>query len=234
VTLLEVDGVSSFYGDFQALFGVSLAVDEGETLAIIGANGAGKSTLLRTICGLLPRSTGRIRLDGRPLDGVPTYRRIALGIVMVPEGRHIFPSLSVEENLLIGAYRRRPGPWNVERVLELFPNLAGMRRRGGTMLSGGEQQALAIGRALMANPRLLLLDEVSLGLAPRVVKQLYRAMPRIAAGGTTLVLVEQDVGQAVAAADRVVCLLEGRVALERAAGETSRHEIAEAYFGVRR
>jgi branched-chain amino acid transport system ATP-binding protein len=234
VALLEVDSVSSFYGDFQALFGVSMAVDEGETLAIIGANGAGKSTLLRTICGLLPRSTGRIRFDGRPLEGVPTHRRIALGIVMVPEGRHIFPSLSVEENLLIGAYRRRPGLWNVERVLELLPNLAGMRRRGGTMLSGGEQQALAIGRALMANPRLLLLDEVSLGLAPKVVKQLYRAMPRIAAGGTTLVLVEQDVGQAVAAADRVVCLLEGRVALERSAAETSRHEIAEAYFGVRR
>jgi branched-chain amino acid transport system ATP-binding protein len=234
VALLEVDTVSSFYGDFQALFGVSLAVDEGETLAIIGANGAGKSTLLRTICGLLPRSSGRIRFDGRPLEGVPTHRRIALGIVMVPEGRHIFPSLSVEENLLIGAYRRRPGPWNVGRVLELFPNLAGMRRRGGSMLSGGEQQALAIGRALMANPRLLLLDEVSLGLAPRIVKHLYRAMPRIAAGGTTLVLVEQDVGQAVAAADRVVCLLEGRVALERAAGETSRHQIAEAYFGVER
>ena len=234
MALLEVDAVSSFYGDFQALFGVSLAVDEGETLAIIGANGAGKSTLLRAICGLLPRSTGRMRFDGRALEGVPTHQRIALGIVMVPEGRHIFPSLSVEENLLIGAYRRRPGPWNVDRVLELFPNLAGMRRRGGTTLSGGEQQALAIGRALMANPRLLLLDEVSLGLAPRVVRQLYRAMPRIAAGGTTLVLVEQDVGQAVAAADRVVCLLEGRVALERGAAETSRHEIAEAYFGVRR
>ncbi len=232
--LLEVESVSSYYGDFQALFGVSLSVEEGGTLAIIGANGAGKSTLLRTICGLLPRSTGRISFDGRPLAGMPTYRRIALGIVMVPEGRHIFPSLSVEENLLIGAYRRRPGPWNVEKVLELFPNLAGMRRRGGTMLSGGEQQALAIGRALMANPRLLLLDEVSLGLAPRIVKQLYRAMPEIAASGTTLVLVEQDVGQAMAAADKLVCLLEGRVALDRPTSATSRHEVAEAYFGVRR
>jgi branched-chain amino acid transport system ATP-binding protein len=232
--LLEVDSVSSWYGDFQALFGVSVSVDEGETLAIIGANGAGKSTLLRTICGLLPRSSGRIAFDGRPLAGVPTHRRMGLGIVMVPEERHIFPSLSVEENLLVGAYRRRPGPWRVERVLELFPNLAALRRRGGTMLSGGEQQALAIGRALMANPRLLLLDEVSLGLAPKVVKQLYQAMPEIAASGTTLVLVEQDVGQALAAADRVVCLLEGRVALERPSSDVSRTQIADAYFGMRR
>jgi branched-chain amino acid transport system ATP-binding protein len=230
--LLEVDAVSSYYGDFQALFEVSLRVGEGETLAIIGANGAGKSTLLRTVCGLLPRSTGRISFDGRSLAGVPTHRRLGLGIVMVPEGRHIFPSLTVEENLLIGAHQRRPGPWDVATVLELFPNLAGMRGRGGTMLSGGEQQALAIGRALMANPRLLLLDEVSLGLAPKVVRQLYQAMPRIAAGGTTLVLVEQDVGQAVAAADRVVCLLEGRVVLERPAGAVTRQEIADAYFGV--
>ena len=232
--LLEVDSVSSWYGDFQALFEVSVSVDEGETLAIIGANGAGKSTLLRTICGLLPRSSGRIAFDGRPLAGVPTHRRMGLGIVMVPEGRHIFPGLSVEENLLVGAYRRRPGPWRVERVLELFPNLAALRRRGGTMLSGGEQQALAIGRALMANPRLLLLDEVSLGLAPKVVKQLYQAMPEIAASGTTLVLVEQDVGQALAAADRVVCLLEGRVALERPSSDVSRTQIADAYFGMRR
>jgi branched-chain amino acid transport system ATP-binding protein len=231
--LLEVDKVSAYYGDFQALFGVSLAVGEGETLAIIGANGAGKSTLLRTICGLLPRATGRITFDGRPLAGVPTHRRVGLGIVMVPEGRHVFPSLSVEENLLVGSHRRRAGPWRVGDVLELFPNLAAMRGRGGTMLSGGEQQALAIGRALMANPRLLLLDEVSLGLAPRVVRQLYQAVPRIAAGGTTLVLVEQDVGQALAAADRVVCLLEGRVALERPAGAVTRHQIADAYFGVR-
>jgi branched-chain amino acid transport system ATP-binding protein len=230
--LLEVEGVSAFYGDFQALFGVSLRVGEGETLAVIGANGAGKTTLLRAVCGLLPAATGRISFDGRRLDGMPTHRRLALGIVMSPEGRHIFPSLSVEENLLVGGDRRRPGPWRLADVLELFPNLAGMRRRGGGTLSGGEQQALAIGRALMANPRLLLLDEVSLGLAPKVVAELYRAIPTIRAGGTTLVLVEQDVGQALAAADRVVCLLEGRVALERPAAAVTRHEIAAAYFGV--
>ncbi len=231
--LLEAASVSAWYGDFQALFDVSVRVAERETLAVIGANGAGKSTLLRTICGLHPAARGRITFDGGPLAGVPTHRRAELGIVMVPEGRHIFPSLTVEENLLVGAYRRRRGPWRVDSVLELFPNLAGMRGRGGTTLSGGEQQALAIGRALMANPRLLLLDESSLGLAPRIVQRLYQALPEIIASGTTLVLVEQDVGQALAAADRVVCLLEGRVVLERPAAAVSRQDIADAYFGVR-
>jgi len=230
--LLQVEGVSAFYGDFQALFDVSLSVEEGETLAIIGANGAGKSTLLRTVCGLLPRTTGSISFDGRALAGVLTHQRIVYGIVLVPEGRHIFPSLTVEENLLVGAYRRRPGPWDLAAVFELFPLLARLAGRGGTQLSGGEQQALAIGRALMGNPRLLLLDEVSLGLAPIVVKQLYQAVPRIAASGTTLVLVEQDVGQALAAAGQVICLLEGRVALARPAAAVTRQEIADAYFGL--
>jgi branched-chain amino acid transport system ATP-binding protein len=233
MALLEVEGVDAFYGDFQALFGVSLEVAEGETVAIIGANGAGKSTLLRTVCGLLPRTSGTVAFDGRPLAGVPTHRRVERGIALVPEGRRIFPSLSVEENLLVGAYRRRPGPWSVARVFELFPSLAGMRGRGGTMLSGGEQQMLAIGRALMANPRLLLLDEVSLGLAPIVVRRIYQALPAIVAEGTTAVLVEQDIGQALAAAARVWCLLEGRVALHGRPGELTREQITDAYFGVR-
>jgi branched-chain amino acid transport system ATP-binding protein len=233
MALLEVEGVDAFYGDFQALFGVSLEVAEGETVAIIGANGAGKSTLLRTVCGLLPRTSGTVAFDGRPLAGVPTHRRVERGIALVPEGRRIFPSLSVEENLLVGAYRRRPGPWSVARVFELFPSLAGMRGRGGTMLSGGEQQMLAIGRALMANPRLLLLDEVSLGLAPIVVRRIYQALPAIVGEGTTAVLVEQDIGQALAAAARVWCLLEGRVALHGRPGELTREQITHAYFGVR-
>lgn len=232
--LLELEGVSAFYGDFQALFGVSLTVQEGGTLAVIGANGAGKSTLLRAVCGLLPRTTGSVRFAGRSLAGVLTHQRIAAGIVMVPEGRRIFPSLTVEENLLVGAYRRRPGPWTLPKVLDLFPMLARLRTRGGAQLSGGEQQALAIGRALMANPRLLLLDEVSLGLAPIVVRQLYQAIPQIAASGTTLVLVEQDVGQALAVAGTVVCLLEGRMALAGPASALTRQEIADAYFGLRR
>jgi branched-chain amino acid transport system ATP-binding protein len=231
--LLEVAGLAAWYGDFQALFDVSVSVDEGEVVAIIGANGAGKSTLLRTVAGLLPRTAGSVAFDGAELAGVPAHRRVALGISLVPEGRRIFPSLSVEENLRVGAQAGRPGPWTVPAVLELFPLLAGMRRRGGSQLSGGEQQALAIGRGLMANPRLLLLDEVSLGLAPIVVRRIYEALPAIRAAGTTVVVIEQDVGQALRAADRVYCLLEGRVALEGAPRDLDRDRIAAAYFGVR-
>jgi branched-chain amino acid transport system ATP-binding protein len=232
--LLEVDRVASFYGDFQALFEVSLQVAEGETVAVIGANGAGKSTLLRTVVGLQDRATGTVSFDGRPLDGIPTHRRLGLGIAMVPEGRRIFPSLTVEENLKVGAVRDRPGRWDVASVLALFPALADRRDRPGTLLSGGEQQMLAIGRALMANPRLLLLDEVSLGLAPLVVRRIYQTLPEITGGGATVVLVEQDIGQALAAADRVYCLLEGRVALQGRPAELTREQITDAYFGLQR
>jgi branched-chain amino acid transport system ATP-binding protein len=232
VSLLEVDRVASFYGDFQALFEVSLRVAEGETVAVIGANGAGKTTLLRTVAGLQDRATGSVSFDGRPLDGVPTHRRLALGIAMVPEGRRIFPSLTVEENLKVGAVRNRSGRWTVATVLELFDALADKRDRPGVWLSGGEQQMLAIGRALMANPRLLLLDEVSLGLAPLVVRRIYQTLPEICAAGATVVVVEQDIGQALAAADRVYCLLEGRVALHGRPAELTREQITEAYFGL--
>jgi branched-chain amino acid transport system ATP-binding protein len=231
--LLEVAGLDAWYGDFQALFGVSVSVASGEVVAIIGANGAGKSTLLRTVAGLLPRTAGSVTFDGADLARVPAHRRVALGISMVPEGRRIFPSLSVEENLLVGAQAGRPGPWTVPAVLELFPLLADKRRRGGGQLSGGEQQALAIGRGLMANPRLLLLDEVSLGLAPIVVRRIYEALPAVRAAGTTVVVIEQDIGQALRAADRVYCLLEGRVALEGEPAGLDRDRIAAAYFGVR-
>jgi branched-chain amino acid transport system ATP-binding protein len=230
--LLEVDRVAGFYGDFQALFDVSMRVAEGETVAVIGANGAGKSTLLRSVAGLMDRTAGTVSFDGRPLDGVPTHRRLGLGIAMVPEGRRIFPSLTVEENLMVGAVRGRPGRWDLGAVLELFPALAGMRRRPGTLLSGGEQQMLAIGRALMANPRLLLLDEVSLGLAPLVVRRIYQTLPEIVAAGATVVVVEQDIGQALAAADRVYCLLEGRIALTGPAAGLTRDQLTEAYFGL--
>jgi branched-chain amino acid transport system ATP-binding protein len=234
VNLLEVDRVASFYGDFQALFEVSLRVAEGETVAVIGANGAGKSTLLRTVAGLQGRGRGTVAFDGRSLDGVPTHRRLGLGIAMVPEGRRIFPSLTVEENLRVGVVRDRAGRWDLGAVLELFPALADKRRRPGTLLSGGEQQMLAIGRALMANPRLLLLDEVSLGLAPLVVRRIYQTLPEITGGGATVVLVEQDIGQALAAADRVYCLLEGRVALQGRPAELTREQITDAYFGLQR
>ena len=232
MSLLEVDRVASFYGDFQALFEVSLQVAEGETVAVIGANGAGKSTLLRTVAGLQDRATGTVGFDGRPLDRVPTHRRLALGIAMVPEGRRIFPSLTVEENLKVGAVRGRSGRWDVAAVLELFPALADKGDRPGAWLSGGEQQMLAIGRALMANPRLLLLDEVSLGLAPLVVRRICQALPEICAAGATVVVVEQDIGQALAAADRVYCLLEGRVALHGRPAELTREQITDAYFGL--
>jgi len=232
LTLLQLDGVSSFYSDFQALFAVSLEVAEGETVAIIGANGAGKSTLLGSVAGTVRVAGGEIRLDGDEITRLEPHSRVDLGISLVPEGRRIFPSLSAEENLLVGAYRKRPGAWNVAKVYELFPLLSRVSRSPGWSLSGGEQQALAIGRALMANPRLLLLDEVSLGLAPLVVRQLYETIPVIAEAGTTILLVEQDVGQALSAADRLYCLLEGRISLQGRAEEIGREQISAAYFGV--
>jgi branched-chain amino acid transport system ATP-binding protein len=230
--LLEVDDVHVGYGDVQALHGLSVSVGEGETLAVVGANGAGKTTLLRTVAGVLTPTRGEIRLDGEPVTRLAAHQRVGRGIAMSPEGRRLFASLSVEENLLVGSYCRRPGPWDLRRVYELFPLVAERRERSAAHLSGGEQQAVAIGRALMANPRLLLLDEVSLGLAPVVVAQLYNALPRVAEQGTTVLVVEQDVHQALAVADRVQCLLEGRTVLERPADRVSTTELAAAYFGT--
>ena len=164
--LLEIDSVDAHYGDFQALYGLSVALEPGETLAVIGANGAGKSTLLKTIAGLVRPTAGQIRFDGARIDRVSAHRRVTKGVALTPEGRRIFPSLTVEENLLVGGYGRRPGPWDLAAIYELFPLVSDRRARMGGHLSGGEQQATAIGRALMSNPRLLMLDEVSLGLAP--------------------------------------------------------------------
>lgn len=230
--LLEVTGLDAGYGDFQALFGLDLALDEGETLAIIGSNGAGKTTFLRTIAGLVPAMSGSIRFAGDDLLAYPAHLRVGLGVALVPEGRLLFPSLNVRENLLIGAHNGREGRWTLDGVLELFPLLQLLLDRPSGVLSGGEKQAVAIGRALMANPRLLLLDEVSLGLAPVVVKQVYRALPAIAAAGTTALVVEQDIGQALAVADRVVCLLEGRISLEGRPADLARDAISAAYFGM--
>lgn len=231
--LLEIEGVDARYGDFQALFDVSVSVDEGETVAIIGANGAGKSTLLGAVAGVVTVSSGTIRFAGDDLAGVSAHERVGRGIALVPEGRRLFPSLTVEENLLVGAFRRRPGRWTLERVYELFPHLARLARRNAASLSGGEQQAVAVGRALMANPRLALLDEVSLGLAPLVVRQLYTALPAIVAAGTSVLVVEQDISQALAVADRVWCLLEGRVSLAaQRPDELDRDRITAAYFGT--
>lgn len=229
---LEVDAIDVHYGDFQALWGVSVRVEPGGTLAIIGANGAGKSTLLGAIAGSRPLTSGSISFGGRDVSKLPAHARVALGITLVPEGRRLFPSLTVEENLIVGGFARREGPWSLERVYELLPIVANLRQRRANQLSGGEQQAVAIGRALMNNPSLLLLDEVSLGLAPVIVQSLYAILPDVSAEGTTVLLVEQDVGQALAAADRVQCLLEGRVTLEGDAKDLDRDSIRAAYFGV--
>jgi len=232
VTLLLVRELCAFYGAFQALFGVSLDVREGETVAVIGANGAGKTTLLRALAGALPVPADAIEFDGRLVGGHPAPALVELGIVLVPEGRKIFPSLSVQENLQVGAYRGRRGPWTVERVCEMFPILAQRRDQPGTNLSGGEQQMLAVGRGLMANPRLLLVDEISLGLAPLVVKSLYRALQTVKEAGTTLLVVEQDVTQVLAAAERVYCLRKGAIALEGIPADLTREQISAAYFGT--
>jgi branched-chain amino acid transport system ATP-binding protein len=232
MTMLEIDDVDGFYGDFQALFGVSLTVSAEQAVAVIGANGAGKSTLLKLVAGTVPASRGSIRFDGRDIGPLPAHERVAAGISLVPEGRRIFKSLSVDENLEVGGYCRRPGPWTKSTIYETFPLLERLAMRSAASLSGGEQQALAIGRALMNNPRLLLLDEVSLGLAPGVVKQLYAALPTIRAQGTTLLVVEQDVNQALAASDLAYCLLEGRVSLSGHPHELTREAISAAYFGT--
>jgi branched-chain amino acid transport system ATP-binding protein len=232
VSLLAVRGLSAFYGDFQALFDVSLEVAEGEMAAVIGANGAGKTTLLRSLAGALPVARGSVELAGERLGGRPAHALVDLGIVLVPEGRKIFPSLSVRENLLIGAFRRRPGPWTLERVYRLFPILEERRTQPGTNLSGGEQQMLAIGRGLMANPRLLLVDEISLGLAPVVVKHLYEVLVGIVREGTTVLVVEQDVSQVLAVAQRVYCLRKGAVSLAGTPARLGRAELSAAYFGA--
>jgi len=229
--LLELDAVDVFHGDLQAVFGVSLRVEAGQALALIGANGAGKTTLLRAIAGLTPARRGTLRFDGYPLAGLRAERIAALGVAMVPEGRLLFPSLSVEENLQMGQLTRRAGAWTLARVYELFPVLREMRQRPATRLSGGQQQMVAIGRALMCNPRLLLCDELSLGLAPLVVEEIYKAFARIRAEGLAIVLVEQDVARACAVSDTMLCLLKGRVTLAGPSHHVPRERIAAAYFG---
>jgi branched-chain amino acid transport system ATP-binding protein len=230
--ILTVNNINVFYGEFQALFDVSIEVSQGETVAIIGANGAGKTTLLRAICGVLVPASGQIFYKGTPISRRPAYILNQHGLVMVPEGRKIFPSLSVEENLKIGAYSNRKGLWDLQRVYELFPMLKHRARIGGTHLSGGEQQMLAIGRALLSNPDLILMDEISLGLAPVVVKDLYEVVGKITQSGTTVVLVEQDVSRCLKEAQHVYCLLEGKVSLAGKPTEITQAQVSRAYFGV--
>lgn len=245
MTILEIDGLSVHHGQLAAVVDLDLAVDEGQTLAIIGANGAGKTTLLRTIAGVLRPSSGTIRYaNSSPPRGnryasadeditrMPAHRRVAAGIALVPEGRRLFPALTVAENLATGAYRKRSGPWSIDRIMALFPWMTERARQPAASLSGGEQQAVAIGRALASNPRLLLLDELSLGLAPIVVRGLYGQLPEILAEGTTVLLVEQDVSQALRIADQVCCLRGGRAVLRGRPADLTGDRIQAAYFGA--
>jgi branched-chain amino acid transport system ATP-binding protein len=230
--LLDVRALDAHYGDFQALFGVSMGLAEGEVVAVIGANGAGKSTLLRCIAGAMRSRPEAILFAGKPVGDLPAHAMVARGIAMVPEGRRLFPSLTVEENLLIGGQLRRPGPWTLKRIYELFPAFAERRHQPSPSLSGGQQQMVAIGRALMSNPKLLLCDEISLGLAPIVIRDVYARIPSIVAEGLSLIIVEQDIVQALKTARHVYCLQEGRVALEGESGSLTRERISAAYFGV--
>ncbi len=229
-----MEALEARHGLLQAVNRVSLALDKGETVALVGANGAGKTTLLRAIAGAHPISGGRVLLDGRDVSAEPAYRRVSRGIALAPEGRRLFARLTVEENLALARYAKREGRWTVDSVMEMFPNLKARRKALAGSLSGGEQQATAIGRALMTNPDVLLLDEVSLGLAPIVVDRLYAQLGLLKDLGVAVVLVEQDLTRAMGAAERVICMIEGVVAIEGLTRNLSRQDVTEAYFGIRR
>ena len=230
--LLDIQGLDARYGDFQALYGVDLTVARGEVLAVIGANGAGKTTLMRSVSGLIQNGGDMIRWKGQPIGHLRADQIAELGIALVPEGRLLFQSLSVEENLIIGGQIGRKGPWNLQRLYDLFPILKERRNVPATALSGGQQQMVAIGRALMSNPELLMMDEISLGLAPVIIRQIYDALPGIVGEGLTAIVVEQDTAKALSVSSRVVCLQEGRVALTGDSATVTRDAISRAYFGV--
>ena len=234
MTALALDGLELRHGLLEAVRGVSLEVAEGEVIALVGANGAGKTTLLRGIAGAHRPAAGTISFDGRDVTRTPAFKRVKMGIALVPEGRRLFANLTVEENLLVAQQRSRPGRWSVEAVLDAFPLLKPLRRQRAATLSGGEQQATAIGRALVTNPRLLLLDEVSLGLAPVAVDAVYDSLRTVIGEGVTVIVVDQDFTRAAGLADRVVCMLEGRFVLEGKSSELTREQITEAYFGLAR
>ena len=235
--ILELTSLNARYGDFQALFDVQMAIGvhgAHEVVAIIGANGAGKTTLLQSVAGLLQNRHEQIKYKGQAIGALRADQVAKLGIALVPEGRQLFPSLSVEENLKIGATigRKRNGPWSLDSVYRLFPVLKERRQQASTQLSGGQQQMVAIGRALMANPELILFDEISLGLAPVIINSIYQALPDIVGSETTAVIVEQDVNRAMSVSSRIYCLQEGKVKLQGNSDVLTREQITEAYFGT--
>ncbi|MBB2792179.1 UNVERIFIED_ORG: branched-chain amino acid transport system ATP-binding protein [Rhizobium pisi] len=234
MSLLSIRNLDVRHGLLQAVRGVSFDIAKGEVLALVGANGAGKTTLLRSIAGAHLPASGEILLDGEDLAAIPSHKRIARGIALVPEGRRLFSQMTVEENLLLGKSCGRKGEWSVDRVLDAFPNLKPRRHAKTGHLSGGEQQATAIGRALMSNPDILLLDEVSLGLSPLVVDRVYAQLQALLTSGTTIVLVEQDLARAMSVASRVICMLEGRIVLDRPAAAVTREHVTQTYFGLHR
>ncbi len=230
--LLQTTALTAFYGDAQALFGIDFSLNEGELVAVIGANGAGKSTFLKSLTGLVKTKPEQVRFKSEAIGGMAPGEIVKRGLALVPEGRRLFPSLSVEENLLMGAFAQRSGPWNLTRLYAMFPILKEKRHLPGTSLSGGQQQMVAIGRALMSNPSVLLCDELSLGLAPIVIKEIYAAMPTITGEGMTVVIVEQDVTLAQRVSNRIYCFQEGKVSLQGASNSLTREQISAAYFGV--
>lgn len=232
MTLLQTTDLQAFYGDAQALFGIDFQLGAGELVAIIGANGAGKSTFLKCLTGLVKAAPQAIRFKGEAIGSLAPGQIVRQGLAMVPEGRRLFPSLSVEENLQMGSNARRSGPWSLQRVYELFPILRERRHAPGTSLSGGQQQMVSIGRALMSNPEVLLCDELSLGLAPIVIREIYKALPAITAEGMSVVVVEQDITVARSVSSRLYCFQEGKVSLQGESAAITREQISRAYFGI--
>lgn len=233
--VLSTHGLVARYGDFQALYGINFHIGQGEAVALIGANGAGKSTFLRAVMGLLPVAPDMVRMGGQPIGGTPADRMVQRGVAIVPEGRRLFTGMSVQDNLRVAVDQAdrlgRKGGWSLSRLHQLFPILNEKARTPVQSLSGGQQQMVSIGRALLCQPTVLLCDEISLGLAPKVIREIYAALPEIRAQGTSVVLVEQDVGLAQSASDRLYCLLEGRVTLTGPSGSVTRDQISQAYFG---
>ncbi|MGH2835989.1 MAG: ABC transporter ATP-binding protein [Solirubrobacteraceae bacterium] len=232
MSLLDVDSLVLRHGLLEAVHGVSLQVEPGEVVSLVGANGAGKTTLLRGIAGAHRVTRGSVSFDDRDVTRVSAHERVGLGIALVPEGRRLFANLTVEENLRVAQRSRAGGRWTVDSLLEALPLLRPLRHQRAVTLSGGEQQTVAIARALITNPRLLLIDELSLGLAPVAVDDVYASLRSVVGDGMTVLLVDQDFTRAASISDRVVCMLEGRFVLEGAASDLTREQITEAYFGL--